>query len=327
MKHSRNGSPRRTLRLALGLLVAVGGCTSSVETGRHDSGGVSGGASGTGGATNSGGQPGTGGASNSGGQPGTGGASATGGRTSAGGSATGGVTSAGGQPGTGGASVAGGRTGAGGSAAGGATGTGGQPGTGGASVAGGRTGAGGTATGGSGPGAGGSTTDAGVFVGTKTPGTAQTGDITINPATTYQTMDGFGIADVWQAKSTSTAAQRTLFWDPVNGIGMTILRVGIDEQRPDHGRCGVRRCPGGRQVRRQGVGSALVAAGLVQGQQQHQQRGAFEHGHVRDVGLDPRGVPCVFQAERRRGPLGPLGTERARLRGDLRHRASSARHR
>jgi glucuronoarabinoxylan endo-1,4-beta-xylanase len=66
-------------------------------------------------------------------------------------------------------------------------------------------------------------------VGTKTPGTAQTGDITINPATTYQTMDGFGIADVWQGKSTSNAAQRTLFWDPVGGIGMTLLRIGIDE--------------------------------------------------------------------------------------------------
>ena len=42
-------------------------------------------------------------------------------------------------------------------------------------------------------------------------------------------MDGFGIADVWQAKSTSSAAQRTLFWDPDQGIGMTLLRVGIDE--------------------------------------------------------------------------------------------------
>jgi glucuronoarabinoxylan endo-1,4-beta-xylanase len=70
---------------------------------------------------------------------------------------------------------------------------------------------------------------AGSFTGTKTPGTAQTGDITVNPATTYQIMDGFGIADVWQAKSTSNAAQRTLFWDPDQGIGMTILRVGIDE--------------------------------------------------------------------------------------------------
>jgi glucuronoarabinoxylan endo-1,4-beta-xylanase len=42
-------------------------------------------------------------------------------------------------------------------------------------------------------------------------------------------MDGFGIADVWQAKSTSNAAQRTLFWDPDQGIGMSLLRIGIDE--------------------------------------------------------------------------------------------------
>jgi glucuronoarabinoxylan endo-1,4-beta-xylanase len=42
-------------------------------------------------------------------------------------------------------------------------------------------------------------------------------------------MDGFGIADVWQGKSTSSAEQRTLFWDPDKGIGMTLLRIGIDE--------------------------------------------------------------------------------------------------
>jgi glucuronoarabinoxylan endo-1,4-beta-xylanase len=86
-----------------------------------------------------------------------------------------------------------------------------------------------TNTGGT-PGTGGSATavDAGAYVGNKTPGTAQTGDITVNPATTYQTMDGFGIADVWIPQSTHTPALRTLFWDPVNGIGMTLLRVGIE---------------------------------------------------------------------------------------------------
>ena len=39
-------------------------------------------------------------------------------------------------------------------------------------------------------------------------------------------MDGFGEADVWQGSS-STAMQ-TLLWDPVNGIGLNLLRVGID---------------------------------------------------------------------------------------------------
>jgi hypothetical protein len=150
---------------------------------------------------------------------GSGGASGTGGTT---GSGTGGTSA----QGRGGASGTGGRSGSGGSsAAGGSTSSGGQSGTGGASGIGGRSGLGGSsATGGTG--AGGST---GTCAGTKTPGTAQTGDITVNPATTYQTMDGFGIADVWQGKSTSSAAQRTLLWDPDQGIGMTLLRAGIDE--------------------------------------------------------------------------------------------------
>jgi glucuronoarabinoxylan endo-1,4-beta-xylanase len=68
----------------------------------------------------------------------------------------------------------------------------------------------------------------GTYVGTKTPGTAQTGDVTVNPAQTYQTMDGFGIADVWQSKASSTPAMVTLLFDPVNGIGLSLLRIGID---------------------------------------------------------------------------------------------------
>jgi glucuronoarabinoxylan endo-1,4-beta-xylanase len=83
------------------------------------------------------------------------------------------------------------------------------------------TGSGGSATGGTGTGAAG-----GMYVGTKTPGTAQTGDVTVDPGKTYQVVDGFGEADVWQASS-STAMQ-TLLWDPVNGIGLNLLRVGID---------------------------------------------------------------------------------------------------
>jgi len=165
---------------------------------------MSGGGSGVGGSSATGGSSASGGATGSGGQPGTGGASGTGGRSGTGGQpGTGGATSSGGQPGTGGAS--GGRSGTGGSSAAGGAG----PGTGGTT----------------GTGSGGST---GTYVGTKTPGTAQTGDITVNPATTYQTMDGFGIADVWIGKSTHTAGLRKLFWDPVDGIGMTLLRIGIE---------------------------------------------------------------------------------------------------
>jgi glucuronoarabinoxylan endo-1,4-beta-xylanase len=86
-------------------------------------------------------------------------------------------------------------------------------------------GSGGAGAGGSGMGTGGS---GGTFVGTKPPGMAQAGDITINPGTTYQTMDGFGIADVWQSRNNSTTALVTLLFDPDQGIGLTLLRIGID---------------------------------------------------------------------------------------------------
>src|ERR1039457_5320869 len=217
------------------LAIAGAACSSSTSLP-----GGSGGALGSGGATSSGGQPGTGGSTSSGGQPGAGGSTSSGGQPGAGGS-----TSLGGQPGTGGGTRSGGRPangrsggppGAGGSASlggkpvtGGATSSGGQPGTGGASGTGGSTGSGGSsAAGGSGPGAGGSGTtgDAGVYVGTKTPGTAQTGDITVDPTKTHQVVDGFGLADVWQGSS-STAMQ-TALWDPVNGIGLNLLRIGIE---------------------------------------------------------------------------------------------------
>jgi glucuronoarabinoxylan endo-1,4-beta-xylanase len=125
-------------------------------------------------------------------------------------------------------------SGGGGGSTGGSTATGGVPGTGGLATGGFATGGFATETGGSGgavvagtggaaPSTGGS---GGVSVGTKTPGTAQTGDITVNPAKTYQVVDGFGEADVWQ--NSSSTAMQTLLWDPVNGIGLTLLRVGID---------------------------------------------------------------------------------------------------
>jgi glucuronoarabinoxylan endo-1,4-beta-xylanase len=65
-----------------------------------------------------------------------------------------------------------------------------------------------------------------MYVGTKTPGTPQSGDVTVDPTKTHQVVDGFGEADVWQGSS-STQMQ-TLLWDPVNGIGLNLLRVGID---------------------------------------------------------------------------------------------------
>jgi glucuronoarabinoxylan endo-1,4-beta-xylanase len=171
----------------------------------------------TGGVHGSGGQPETGGATSSGGRPETGG---IGGHSGSGGG-TGGATSSGGQPGTGGTLGTGGHSGSGdASAPDVATSSDGRPGSGGRS-----------GSGGSGPDTGGtpapvscgSTTP---YVGTKTAGTAQTGDITVDPTKQHQVVDGFGLADVWQGSS--SAAMQTLLWDPVNGIGLTLLRIGID---------------------------------------------------------------------------------------------------
>ncbi|HXU61858.1 MAG TPA: hypothetical protein VN962_09175 [Polyangia bacterium] len=177
-------------------------------------------------AAGGGGSEATGGSSSEGGSPGTGGHTATGGSTASGGSigtggsATGGRTGTGGVVSTGGTSATGGTVGGGGQ-----TGGGGRVGTGG----GGRVGAGGGGPAGA-PGTGGSVSSTGgaggMYVGTKTPGTAQSGDITVTPSKTYQVVDGFGEADVWQNSSSTT--MQTLLWDPTNGIGLNLLRVGID---------------------------------------------------------------------------------------------------
>jgi glucuronoarabinoxylan endo-1,4-beta-xylanase len=187
-------------------------------------------------------------ANSSGMTDGAGGSSAEGGSTGSGGSATGGINGTGGRSAPGGNSASGGSNGTGDSVgSAGSVGTGGGVGGRGTGGSGGRAGSGGatatagtsggagqpgsgnggsggsSASGGSGMGTGGA---GGIYVGTKTPGTAQSGDITVDPAKTYQVVDGFGEADVWQGSS-STAMQ-TLLWDPVNGIGLNLLRVGID---------------------------------------------------------------------------------------------------
>jgi len=224
-----------TLRRSLVSAVLIGGLAcanssmttegsggSSAEGGTTGRGGnsASGGTTGSGGTTASGGNTGSGGNIAPGGNTGSGGNVSTGGSTGQGGSlGTGGIVSTGGSSGGSAGRGSGGRVGTGGaSATGGAGGSAGRAGTGGAS-----TGTGGSGTGGSGTGTGGA---GGMYVGTKTPGTAQTGDITVDPGKTYQVVDGFGEADVWQGSS-STAMQ-TLLWDPVNGIGLNLLRVGID---------------------------------------------------------------------------------------------------
>jgi glucuronoarabinoxylan endo-1,4-beta-xylanase len=206
-----------TLRRSLLTAMLLGGlaCANSSKT-----------AEGSGGSSAEGGATGSGGDSASGGNPGSGGSVASGGSIGQGGSGgSGGEVGTGGVVGTGGAVSSGGHSGSGGTATGGASGSAGHLGTGGANAGGsGGSGSGGSsATGGAGPGTGGA---GGMYLGTKTPGTAQTGDITVDPSKTYQVVDGFGEADVWQ--NSSSAAMQTLLWDPVNGIGLNLLRVGID---------------------------------------------------------------------------------------------------
>ncbi len=202
--NSSGGAP------ASGGIAATGGRTSGGTTAPPPTGGRPAvGGAGAGGAATGGNNPATGGAGVGGagvGGAGVGGAGVGG--AGVGGAATGGAPAGIGGKATGGAGVGGAATG-GKSSAGGAA-TGGKAATGGAGVGGGATGGSGT---------GGST-------GTKTPGTAQSGDITVDPTKQHQIVDGFGLADVWQGSS-STQMQ-TLLWDPVNGIGLNLLRVGID---------------------------------------------------------------------------------------------------
>jgi glucuronoarabinoxylan endo-1,4-beta-xylanase len=57
------------------------------------------------------------------------------------------------------------------------------------------------------------------------PGVPAAGDVVVDPATRYQTMAGFGASDVFLPALTPAQAQ--LFFDPRNGIGLSLLRVGI----------------------------------------------------------------------------------------------------
>ena len=50
--------------------------------------------------------------------------------------------------------------------------------------------------------------------------------VTIDPGTTHQAMDGFGASDAFSFAPLS-AEQLTAFFDPANGIGLSLLRIGI----------------------------------------------------------------------------------------------------
>jgi glucuronoarabinoxylan endo-1,4-beta-xylanase len=108
----------------------------------------------------------------------------------------------------------------GGSSSGATSGGAGQPAGGASAGAGGSGGAavggGGSTSGGAGPGGGTSGGGGG--------GTPSTTDVTVQLTQTGQTIDGFGINDNWSAL---TDAQAKVLFDPVDGIGLTILRVGM----------------------------------------------------------------------------------------------------
>jgi len=214
------------VRRAFLAVVMVGqlACGAS-DAGQGD--GSGGAPSGSTGGSASGGVKGTGGMIGTGGRVASGGVVGTGGKAASGGTvgSTGGTTAGSGGSGSGGLMAGGGHGVAGAPATGGRmASSGGAPSTGGAMGMAGRPGSGGSGNGGSvAPGTGGA---GGTFTGSKTPGTAQSGDITVDPGKTYQVVDGFGEADVWQ--NSSSTAMQTLLFDPVNGIGLTLLRIGIE---------------------------------------------------------------------------------------------------
>jgi glucuronoarabinoxylan endo-1,4-beta-xylanase len=59
------------------------------------------------------------------------------------------------------------------------------------------------------------------------PGGSTTGSVTVDLDDVRQTIDGFGAADAF-LRAPLTADQNALFWDPTNGIGLSLLRVGIN---------------------------------------------------------------------------------------------------
>lgn len=183
--------------VALASAVVAQACTDS-SNGDEPAGGSSGsGGSGTGGAPSSG----NGGAGTA--QAGTSGS--TGGAAGTTTGATGGAAGSG----------LGGASGAGAPVGGSSSGSGASAGSGGASA--------GEAAGGAGSGSGGSS-GAPPMGGASPGGSGNSTDPTVRLDQTKQTIDGFGINDTWRALTDSQA--KALF-DPTDGIGLTILRVGM----------------------------------------------------------------------------------------------------
>lgn len=59
-------------------------------------------------------------------------------------------------------------------------------------------------------------------------GEAGTGAVTVDPGTVFQTIEGFGGSDAFAPTVKLTSAQAQLLYDPTTGIGLSMLRIGID---------------------------------------------------------------------------------------------------
>ena len=190
----------RTAALASAMVAAACLSSSCSEEPAGDSGSSGSGSGAASGAANAG-HAGSGSAQGGTSGAASGGASGTAGNNTAGGAGSGTA----GASGSGSAGVAG-------------AGAGGSAGSGEAGAAGGLAGGSGASMGGAAGDAGGSTG------GASSAGSGNTTDPTVRLDQPKQTIDGFGINDTWRALTDSQA--RELF-DPTEGIGLTILRVGM----------------------------------------------------------------------------------------------------
>jgi glucuronoarabinoxylan endo-1,4-beta-xylanase len=60
------------------------------------------------------------------------------------------------------------------------------------------------------------------------PATPMAGDLVVDPSTPHQAIDGFGASDAFSPSGALNPAEAQLLFDPVNGIGLSILRIGMD---------------------------------------------------------------------------------------------------
>ena len=116
---------------------------------------------------------------------------------------------------------------------------------------------------------------------------------------------------------------QTLLWDPVNGIGLTLLRIGIDGTRGTPNIMGNAGYADGQAcVKFNGSDCKVWAAPWSPPASMKDNNNVNNGGHLlaadySRVGPGARGVSRVLQESRRCRPVRHLGPERARLHGEL----------